>query len=167
MQLPWHHGRSQGHWVVMGLGSWSRTVARKSSIAGLDVLKFDKNPTDLLLIFQLGGLSTPKPPKYIICSKVVLQSSAHGYVIETQTIILHLRDMQARNQLGTPGGAKSFLRGAQVFKRCPTHFSRGTSTPVTDLMICIMSCTSHKVCPTKVFQQTRSLLVTEEAFFIF
>jgi len=39
---------------------------------------------------------------------------------------------QARNQLGTPGGAKSFPRGAQifgtmsnVFKRRPTHFSRG------------------------------------------
>jgi len=39
---------------------------------------------------------------------------------------------QACNQLGTPGGVKSFLRGAQFFwtmlnsfKRCPTHFSRG------------------------------------------
>jgi len=39
---------------------------------------------------------------------------------------------QARNQLGTPGRAKSFLRGAQIFwtmsnsfKRFPTHFSRG------------------------------------------
>jgi len=50
---------------------------------------------------------------------------------------------QARNQLGTPGGAKSFLRGAQIFltmsnsfKLCPTHlsregekFSRGVSPP--------------------------------------
>ena len=26
---------------------------------------------------------------------------------------------QVRNQLGTPGGAKSFLRGAQIFKLCP------------------------------------------------
>ena len=26
---------------------------------------------------------------------------------------------QARNQLGTPGGAKSFLRGVQIFKLCP------------------------------------------------
>jgi len=39
---------------------------------------------------------------------------------------------QARNQLGTPGGAKSFPRGGQIFwtmsnifKICPTHFSRG------------------------------------------
>ena len=39
---------------------------------------------------------------------------------------------QARNQLGTPGGAKSFPRGAKsfwtmsnVFKLCPKHFSRG------------------------------------------
>ena len=40
---------------------------------------------------------------------------------------------QARNQLGTPRGEKSFLRGAQTFytmsKRfelCPEHFSRGS-----------------------------------------
>ena len=26
---------------------------------------------------------------------------------------------QARNQFGTPGGAKSFLRGAQIFELCP------------------------------------------------
>jgi len=38
---------------------------------------------------------------------------------------------QARNQRGTPGGAKSFQRRAKIFwtmsnsfKRCPTHFSR-------------------------------------------
>ena len=33
---------------------------------------------------------------------------------------------QARNQLGTPGGEKSFLRGAQIFKLCPIR-------PVTSL----------------------------------
>jgi len=45
------------------------------------------------------------------------------------------RKSQARNQLGTPGGAKSFLRGAQNFwtvsnnfKLCPTHLSRGAKT---------------------------------------
>jgi len=39
---------------------------------------------------------------------------------------------QARNQLGTPGVAKSFLRGPQIFQTistsfqlCPTYFSRG------------------------------------------
>ena len=39
---------------------------------------------------------------------------------------------QARNQLGTPGGAESFPRGSQIFwtmsnifKLCRTHFSRG------------------------------------------
>jgi len=51
---------------------------------------------------------------------------------------------QARNQLGSPGGAKSFLRGAQIFRtmsnnfnRCPIHFtrkgkkfSRGASQPL-------------------------------------
>ena len=41
-------------------------------------------------------------------------------------------DNQARNQLGIPRGAKSFLRGAQIFytisnrfKLRPKHFSRG------------------------------------------
>jgi len=33
---------------------------------------------------------------------------------------------QIRNQLGTPGAATSFLRGAQIFKLCPTHFSMGS-----------------------------------------
>jgi len=39
---------------------------------------------------------------------------------------------QARNQLGSLGGLKTFLRGGQIFwtmsnnfKRCPIHFSRG------------------------------------------
>jgi len=43
-----------------------------------------------------------------------------------------LKYYQARNQLGTSGGAKSFLIGAQIFlamsnnfKLYPTHFSRG------------------------------------------
>ena len=41
---------------------------------------------------------------------------------------------QASNQLGTPGGAKSFLRGAEIFwtmsnifKLCPTHFFQNIS----------------------------------------
>jgi len=45
---------------------------------------------------------------------------------------LRVDHVQARNQLGTPGVAKSFLRGAQLFKTmsnnfqlCPTHFSWG------------------------------------------
>jgi len=36
----------------------------------------------------------------------------------------HATFLQARNQLGTPGGAKSFLRDPKYFKLCPTHFSR-------------------------------------------
>jgi len=46
--------------------------------------------------------------------------------------------VQARNQLGTPGGAESFLRGTQFFKimsntfiLCPTHFSRGVEKNFT------------------------------------
>ena len=43
-----------------------------------------------------------------------------------------ITEHQARNQIGIPGGAKSFPRGAQnfwtmsnIFKLCPMHFSRG------------------------------------------
>jgi len=32
---------------------------------------------------------------------------------------------QARNQLGTPGVAKSFLRGAQIFQTMPDRFFQG------------------------------------------
>jgi len=32
---------------------------------------------------------------------------------------------QARNQLGTPGGAKSFLRGAQIFQAMSNTFFEG------------------------------------------
>ena len=58
-------------------------------------------------------------------------------------LIRCFRAEQARNQLGSPGGAKSFLRGAQIFwtvsnnfKRCQyifpggKKFSRGTSPPL-------------------------------------
>jgi len=38
------------------------------------------------------------------------------YLIRKHTL---LGGCQARNQLGTPGGAKSFLRGAQIFEVCP------------------------------------------------
>jgi len=58
---------------------------------------------------------------------------------------------QARNQLGTPGGAMSFPRGAKIFwtmsnsfKLCPTHFSRvgenfsrGVSPPLVTGLVCI------------------------------
>jgi len=43
-----------------------------------------------------------------------------------------IRAKQARNQLGTPGGAKRFLSENQIFqtmsnilKLCPIYFSRG------------------------------------------
>jgi len=48
------------------------------------------------------------------------------------TILLSCRWTRAGNQLRTRGGAKSFLRGAQIFwtvsnsfKLCPRHFTRG------------------------------------------
>jgi len=53
---------------------------------------------------------------------VISQQANHG----------HLCSNQARNQLGRPRGAMSFLRGTQIFltmsnsfKPCPTHFYRG------------------------------------------
>jgi len=60
---------------------------------------------------------------------------------------------QARNQLGTPGGAKSFLRGVQIFKLCPIR-------PVTSLghqgwqrlfwgaQVCQTVSNSFQLCPT-------------------
>jgi len=72
--------------------------------------------------------------------------------------------VQARNQLGTPGGVKSFLRGAQIFwtmsnifKLYPTHFSRGgekisrgsfvppASPLVTGLRVCMLGCSLSSV----------------------
>jgi len=60
---------------------------------------------------------------------------------------------QARNQLGTPGGAKSFLRGAQIFELCPValtyvqhifqgtnNFSRGEKLPAPSWL---RSCTKQ------------------------
>jgi len=53
---------------------------------------------------------------------------------KSQLIASYTHHNQARNQLGTPGGAKSLLRGVQIFwtvsnnfKLYPTHFSRGPS----------------------------------------
>ena len=50
---------------------------------------------------------------------------------ESQTVAIKHTHIQMRNQLGTPGGAKSFLRVAQIFwtmsnifERCPTHIPR-------------------------------------------
>jgi len=59
---------------------------------------------------------------------------------------------QARNQLGTPGGRRVFLRGAQIFwsmsysfKLCPPHFSRGEKSSCDPLfmglphtLVCLM-----------------------------
>ena len=42
-------------------------------------------------------------------------TNRHQALAHSQENILN----QARNQLGTPGWAKRFLRGAQIFKLCP------------------------------------------------
>jgi len=44
-------------------------------------------------------------------------SELHGIAMSKK-----LRQPQAHNQLGTPGEAESFLRGAYIFKICPISF---------------------------------------------
>jgi len=84
---------------------------------------------------------------------------------------------QARNQLGKSGGAKSFLRGAQIFqtmsnnfKLCPTHLSRGAKRfareasppfppgygPVSN---------SFKVCPTHFYRGAEKFSTLLRAWF--
>jgi len=53
-------------------------------------------------------------------------------LMDTKWWWIFLTSNQARNQLGTPGVPKSFLRGAQIFQamsnsfqRCPTDFCKG------------------------------------------
>jgi len=73
--------------------------------------------------------------KYVIASGLYSTKSCMiDWLFEP---LLHHKDQyttatQARNQLASPGGAKSFLRGVQIFwtmsnnfKRCPIHFSKG------------------------------------------
>ena len=48
---------------------------------------------------------------------------------------------QARNQLGTPGGTKSFPRGAQIFSTMSNTFFQGG----TNFRACIYLSTSEKL----------------------
>jgi len=67
----------------------------------------------LTKILSQGKLSTP----------VIFPLRHFGHLfhrIKTRRNNLH---QQARNQLVTPGGAKSFLRGAKFFTRCPTDLN--------------------------------------------
>jgi len=59
-------------------------------------------------------------------------TSQYDVIFKFATNVLAKFVDQARNQLWTPGGAKSFLREAQIFRNMcnifilyPTHFSRG------------------------------------------
>jgi len=45
--------------------------------------------------------------------------------IEVSGVSALIRRRQARNQFGTPGGAKNFLRGAQIFKTISNTFFHG------------------------------------------
>ena len=64
-----------------------------------------------------GTHAAPKPQCYFVLWTIIAK---------------YWGNKQALNQLGTPGGARSFQIGSQIFwttansfKRCPTHFSRG------------------------------------------
>ena len=63
---------------------------------------------------------TARKPRLDRCTECKLISSAVFYVSKCST--------QARNQLGTPVGTKSFLRVAHIFL-CPTRFFRWASPP--------------------------------------
>jgi len=66
------------------------------------------------------------------CVKVSNKHSDRGHSSNNLELLTDRTFRKVRNQLGTPGGAKSFPRGAQmfrtmsnIFKLCPTHFSSG------------------------------------------
>jgi len=76
------------------------------------------------------SLGTPSLVKLTFFIQLCCET-VHITIFSANTLIFH-RCKQARNRLGTPGGAKSFLRGAQTFKAmsnsfkvCPTHFLQG------------------------------------------
>jgi len=48
-------------------------------------------------------------------TKCLTLGEQHYFCLERQFSKHKMTGYQARNQLGTPGGAKSFLRGAQIF----------------------------------------------------
>jgi len=65
-------------------------------------------------------------------SSVQLHQSYIFSLLRKHCLSIIISKVQARNQLRTPGGAKSFLRGVRTFwtmsnsfKLYPTHFSRG------------------------------------------
>jgi len=67
---------------------------------------------------------------------------------------------QTHNQLGTPGGAKYFLRGPKFFKLCPTHFSRGRNfwrgaklLLLTGLLLLVRNSKNHFRCSMQTLQQ--------------
>jgi len=89
-----------------------------------------------------GGLRKSRadcPTDGLYCVTIPWQQTCEGLLyITVAGVLLHEtverthHGRQARNQLGTSGGAKSFPRGTQIFwtmsnifKLCVIHFSRG------------------------------------------
>jgi len=99
-------------WIRTGLDWWFSKICE----SGLDRIQFYRIRTGL-------GLKN-----FTVCSS--LQHSGRGHSSNDLEPLTDLTFRQALNQLGSPGGTKSFPRGAQmfltmsnIFKLCPTHFS--------------------------------------------
>jgi len=118
-------------WIRTGLDWWFSKICE----SGLDRIQFYRIRTGL-------GLKN-----FTVRSS--LQHSGRGHSSNDLEPLTDLTFRQARKQLGSPGGTKSFPRGAQIFltmsnifKLCPTHFSsrgeyfsRGSFAPlVTGLL---------------------------------
>jgi len=80
-------------------------------------------------LFRSGGGMHPLHPPPVSAPECIRQTSnkvftesnatnRHQALARSQKNILK-PNIQARNQLGTPGWEKSFLRGVQIFKLCP------------------------------------------------
>ena len=78
--------------------------------------------------FQTPAANTLQRPFEITASRLLFYMIAFACSSRKRTGLgsgPQLGCHQARNQLGTPGGAKSFLGGAHIFKLRPTYFSKG------------------------------------------
>ena len=153
----WNHGRQKGDlgstpgfWklqhkkVVFAVSSGKKQI---SPLFPPLAEKFWKNPllppprekilpismpeTRILKKLELLLHSNTVELAYFVTSRGLQKSDDLGEATNYAAGENYHRSSQVRNQLRTPGGAKSFLRGAQIFwtvsnsfKLCPTNFSR-------------------------------------------
>ena len=114
--------------------TWDKRLARQPSKRSVN--SFEKQ---ICLYFQFhdrvyqDGIFFMDSKQWCSCqelNKQIFRNYLSLFLLEPPTFTL--ASGKARNQLGTPGGPKSFPRGAQIFwtisnifKLCPTHFYRG------------------------------------------